>query len=209
MIGLGGCRAATKLLGVGPGWILGSNRSIWQRIFLFVAGYPLHVLHATHAGYALLGLGIAVSIIGWRNRWTRYGGVVCAVVLGTLINYFFFSEYETPAGMAVALTALLEPSCVIGVALRCAVWVVLAYAGLRGPQRSLVALFIIGYLLIGFPATIAPQTGLRSLYTAGLLFAAATALCVRSVPVVFQRGEDDTHEAAARRLPGGLSGPVG
>jgi hypothetical protein len=177
--------ATVKLIGVGPGWILGSNRSLWLRMFRWLAGYPLNVLASNHAPWGIVGVGIAVAAVGWRSRWTRYGAIPAAVLLASVVYWFCAGGAEAGMTGAVVLTGVLEWQLVATTGVHVALWLICAYAGLKGPDRALIVLLVLGYLAVVLPGTIAPQAGRRSFYMAWMLSSAVKALCVWSLPVAF------------------------
>ncbi len=178
--------ATVKLVYVGPGWVLGSNLSIWVRMFRFVAPEPLNCITAGFAPWVTVSVGLALTLIFRRSRWTRTLALPVAIVLAAAV-YQLANRPEPALGGAVALVGVLEPSFLMGTTIGVALWLVLAWAGLRGAERSLIALLALGYLALGLPATIAPQTGARSLYTALLLSGSIKALCLWSLPAAFAR----------------------
>lgn len=185
LAGVAAVLATVKLIGVGPGWILGSNRSIWVRMFRFVAGRPLSTLYSGHAPWAIVGIGLAVAVIGWRSRWTRYSAIPAAILAASLVYWWSSGGAKAGVDAAVALTGVIELRYVSVTGAGVALWLICAYAGLKGADRPLIILFVLGYLVAGLPATIAPQSGMRSFYTASMLSSTVKALCVWSLPILF------------------------
>jgi len=175
---------AVKLIFVGPGWVLGSNRSMWLRIARFVGPEPINIFTTGFAPWALIGVAIAMTVVLRRRRWLRALAVPVAVVLGAAL-FQILNRPEHALGGAVALAALLEPRFLLGSTMNVATWLVLAWAGLGGRDRSLIVLLALGFLALGLPATFAPQTGMRSFYTAWLLSTTVKALCLWSLPAAF------------------------
>ncbi len=185
LAGVAALLATAKLVGVGPGWILGSNKYLWVRMFRFAAGRLVNTLTTPHFPWGIAGIGIAVSLIGWRNRWTRYGAIPAAILVASLWVWWHAQGFGDQISLGVAFTAVMHWPYILGTGLACAVWLACAYAGVRGADRSLIILLVLGHLLVGLPATVAPQAGARSFYTASMLASAVSALCVWSLPALF------------------------
>ncbi len=187
LIAVAGGLAAVRLIGVGPGWILGSNASMWMRMFRFACGYPLTMLTGAQAPWAVLGIGMAIAIIGWRSRWLRYGGPLAGLFLAALAYWSIVYARGELVSYTLSIVALMEWKYIIILSGRVALWIAVVYAGLRSPDRSLIFLFIVAYLVLGLPAKIAPQSGERSLYNAYMMSATAKALCLWWAPGLFLR----------------------
>jgi len=203
LIAVGALMAAIRMIGVGPGWILGSNRAIWWRMFRFAAGEPLNILVSLQAQTAILGIAVAVAIIGGRSRWLRYGSIPLGIGIASLVAWYAGVDDGVRIQYEVALCSVLDWHIMGNTVVRVATWVLAAYAGVRGPDRSLIALFLVGYYVLGLPSTIAPQTGMRSLYTALMMCSAIQALCIWAmVTAVVRHGKGEGSTAAP------LVGPV-
>ncbi len=183
--------AALKLTCVGPGWILGSNRSIWTRMARFALPRPINYMLTGSIPWTLMGIGAGIAVIvGCGPR--RRPRLALAIITGSLIASLVAYRYAVgiPGGSPdwdIALAGLFERRLYSTTTPQIAVWVIAAWAGLRGPDRRLVVLLVIAHLVMGLPATIAPQTGTRSLYTAMLFSSVISAICAWSLPLVFGR----------------------
>ena len=71
LAGVGAVMAAVKLLFVGPGWVLGSNLSLWRRVLMFVAPEPLVAIITGYLPWVIIGAGVAVTVILRRSRPVR------------------------------------------------------------------------------------------------------------------------------------------
>lgn len=182
--------ATLKLVYVGPGWILGSNLSIWTRMARFAFPRPLTYLLTGAAPWTVFAIGVAIAIIVacGRSRWWWLAlGIVAGSFVAALIAYHY--TIGTPGGdpgFEIALAGVLEKRLYTTVP-QVTVWLIAAWAGLRGPDRRMIVLLTITHLAMGLPATIAPQTGTRSLYLAALFSSSISAICAWSLPLVFGR----------------------
>lgn len=188
MLGLllvGGLLAVVKMFFVGPGSIIGSNLAIWHRMFRFVGARPGALLIAATSPYAVLGIGVGAAIITRRRT-----ALSLAFLTGGLLAFglTFWGTRTLPGdvrpGLDVIIAGLMLPD-MVDVVLGMALWIVLAWAGLTGPWRSTIVAMVVSWLLLGLPGTIAPQAGQRSFYTAWLLSATLTSLCLASLPQMF------------------------
>ncbi len=187
LVALAALMAAVRLVFVGPGWILGSNRWMLWRMYLVFAGEPLTMLAGRRAPHALIGIALAVTIVGWRSRWLRYGALPLGVAAAALAAWLAATNAGLPVPYVVSLCQVLDWRWIGAGAVGVAAWVVGAYAGMRGPDRVLIVLFVLAYWVLALPATIAPQTGIRSLYTAFMMSGAAQALCLWAVALAVVR----------------------
>ncbi|MEA3400968.1 MAG: hypothetical protein U9R79_06925 [Armatimonadota bacterium] len=178
--------AALRLVVVGPGWVLGSNRWVWLRIWRFVQCRPLNVITTGMAPWGLLGIGLGAAAITRRGPRVRAAMVIGGLVLAAGAFAIMKTAQGTRLGPAAGIAGLLEPTRVF-VVLGVAVWLVMAWAGLRGRYHEAMLILAIAYLAMGIPPTIAPQSGQRSLYTPWLLSAAISAICLWSLPAAFRR----------------------
>jgi hypothetical protein len=190
LIAIGAVMAAVKLITVGPGWILGSNRAIWLRIFRFVAPKPINYIVTAAAPWVVLGAGIAIAVILWRRPRLALGALAAGLMASVLTYSLTIGWPAGRPGLDIAFAGVLEERGLLKTVPMAAVWLIAAWAGFRGPDRGLIALLVIAHYVLGLPPKIAPQTGTRSLYTAQLLSSAVSALCLWSVPLLFREAPD-------------------
>ncbi len=198
LIGIAAVFATLKLAFVGPGWILGSNRAMWYRMARFAIPRPINYIMIGSAPWSVAGIALGAGVIlgiGPRRRPRIALGVLVAGFAASLVIYHFMigAPGGTP-GFEFALAGVIERRLRINTPV-IAVWIIAAWAGLKGPDRWLVVLMAIAHLVLGLPAKIAPQTGTRSLYTARLFSAAITALCIWSLPLLMGRPVPQTPAA--------------
>ncbi|MBD3293027.1 MAG: hypothetical protein GF393_08895 [Armatimonadia bacterium] len=184
LIVIAGIFATLKLVYVGPGWILGSNRSIWVRMARFALPRPVNYMLTGGAPWATMGIGLGAAIILWRRQWTALGVLAGMFVLSILAYRYTIGIPIGNPGMDVALAGLLDRQ-LFRMTPQIAIWTLAAWAGLRGPYRREVILLAIAHLVMGLPGTIAPQTGTRSFYTALLFSSSVSAVCAWSIPAIF------------------------
>ncbi len=200
LAGLGAIMVTLKLVFVGPGWVLGSNLSLWRRMLLFLAPEPVVSIITGFLPWVIVGIGMALTVILRHSRPVRLLAIPVAVVLGIVI-YQMLNRPEPSVLGGVAMTAVVDPVPLQHVSLGIALWIIFAWAGLRGPDRSLVMLLAIGYLALGLPATLAPQTGDRSYFTAWMLAATIKALCLWALPTAFGSHAHRRTESEAEAAP--------
>ncbi len=184
LAGVGAAMAAVKLVFVGPGWVLGSNLSLWRRMLMFVAPEPVVAVITGYLPWVIIGAGVAITVILRRNRPARLLAIPLSLV-AAIVAFHLLNRPEPSILGGVAMVAVLDSTIIYRLSLGVALWIILAWAGLRGADRSLIVLLAIGYLALGLPATLAPQTGERSYFTAWMLSATVKALCLWSLPAAF------------------------
>jgi len=184
LIAIAGLFATLKLVYVGPGWILGSNRSIWVRMARFALPRPVNYMLTGSTPWTVMGIGVGVAIILWRRPWAALGTLAGAFVLSMLTYKYTIGIFFDKPGLDIALAGVLERK-LLRTTPQIALWTLAAWAGLRGPYRREVILLAIAHLVMGLPGTIAPQTGTRSFYSAMLFSSSVSAVCAWSLPLIF------------------------
>lgn len=190
LIATGALFTTLKLVYVGPGWVLGSNRSMWVRMARFAFPIPVTRMITGGLPWAITGAGVGAAVIvaaGRKSRPRLALGILAVAFVMSVLGYRY--TIGGPGGMPqldVAFAGVIE-SRLFTEGGYVAVWIMAAWAGLRGPDRGKIVLLAIAHLALGFPATVAPQTGRRSLYTAMLFSSCVSAVCAWSLPVIVGR----------------------
>jgi len=204
LAGSGAVMATVKLVFVGPGWVLGSNLALGRRMLMFVAPEPIGNIITGLLPWVLIGGGLALTVILRHSRPVRLLAIPLSLV-AAIVAFQLLNRPEPSILGGVAMAAALDPPYLQRTSLGVALWIILAWAGLRGPDRSLIVLLVIGFLALGLPATFAPQTGDRSYFTAWMLSATVKALCLWSLPAAFmtaRRGPTPADASASEEAPG-------